>query len=1103
MNDLLTQEAHLAEAGEPTAPSIYYVSPLLAGPLDRWPHLLDHAARLGFDHVLIAPPFVPGRTGNLFLPADFTRLHPALAWESGADAAIERLARQAAERDLKLLLDVVPDRLAAGSAAAREAGGLFSGPADLAALDPRHGQGGSEAARAHAEDPALVEWWAGRLAGWAQRGVGGFRLLHLAGLPSAFVGGLIGAVRGRAPGTMFVGWTAGASAETMEALAGARLDLVSSSLPWWDFASDWLWREADRLAAVAPLLTAPEAPFGPRLLTSCHDPAGQEPSYRRSLSVAAALGTGWLMPMGFEFAASQPLDPARDAPEDWDAIRENAPLDLSAAVIAANAARASNGLPALHGGASLLSGPGANLLAVLRTDAADARFAHRAVLILANTDATRRATGPASALLSAVGGSVAAFEPLDPPDGAGLQAGDTVTLRPGEVRVLAGSRSEPGGKSRPKPAETASAAANSPRVAVENVTPSVDGGAFPVKRIAGDAVTVEADVLADGHEVVSVALRFRNRLAPEWQERRMRPLGNDRWQASFPLTATGSFEFTVQAWRDAFATWRDEVAKKHAAGVNTTLELTEGLRLVEAAAKGANSALAAELRALLDRLGKSEEDTRRTMLLSPETTALMAEADPRPFAVTSRAHPVTAERIGAQFASWYEIFPRSMSDDEHRHGTFQDVIRHLPRVRDMGFDVLYFPPIHPIGRKNRKGRNNTLTPGPDDPGSPYAIGSPEGGHDALHPELGTLADFQALRQEAAKHGLELAIDFAIQCSPDHPWLREHEGWFAWRPDGTIKYAENPPKKYEDIVNVDFYAPDAIPDLWVALCEVVMHWAEQGVRLFRVDNPHTKPFPFWEWMIAEVRARYPDAIFLAEAFTRPKIMYRLAKIGFSQSYTYFTWRNHKRELQEYIVELTTTAPREFFRPHFFVNTPDINPVFLQTSGRGGFLIRAALAATLSGLWGVYSGFELCEATPMPGKEEYLDSEKYQIRAWDWNRPGNIVPEITRLNQIRRENPALHSHLGVAFHNAFDDQVIYYARETPDRSNVLLVAVSLDPHNARDVSFEAPLWTWNLPDGGQLRIEDLVRDTSTIWTGKFQRVTLTPEQPYAIWRARPAI
>ncbi|MBV9653604.1 MAG: DUF3416 domain-containing protein [Acetobacteraceae bacterium] len=1102
MNDLLTQEAESARASERVAPSIYYVSPLLAGPLPRWPSLLDHAASLGFDHILIAPPFMPGRTGDLFLPADFNRLHPVFESDGHAEDGLATLAGLSAERDLKLLLDVVPDRLAAGSAASVEAGGLFSGPADLAALDPRHGHGGSEAARAHTGDPALIDWWADRLRNWVQLGVAGFRLLHLASVPAPFVHGLTRAVRDQSPDTLFAGWMAGASSEAASALAGAPLDLVSSSLPWWDFSSDWLWREAAQLGEIAPLLTAPEAPFARRLLTECHDPAGQETSYRRSLAIAASLGAGWLMPMGFEFASSQPLDPARDMPEDWDRACENAPLDLRAAVASANAARAANGLTALRGGTTLLSGPGSNLLAVVRTDAADTRFADNAVLILANTDATRRATAPASTILRTVGGSVAAFDPLDPPDGPGLQAGDTITLRPGEVRVLAGRNAPPAGKPRPPLAETARDVAAGPRVAVENVTPSVDGGAFPVKRIAGDAVTVEADVIADGHEVVSVVLRFRNRLDADWQERRMRPLGNDRWQASFPLTAIGTFEFTVEGWRDAFATWRDEVAKKHAAGVNTTLELKEGLRLVEGAAADASGALLDELLQLAGALAKADDDTRRTRLLSPEVTALMFRADARPFAVTSPVHAVSAERIGAQFASWYEIFPRSMSDDEHRHGTFRDVIGHLPRVRDMGFDVLYFPPIHPIGRKNRKGRNNTLTPAPDDPGSPYAIGSPDGGHDALHPELGTLEDFQALRREAAAHGLELAIDFAIQCSPDHPWLAEHKGWFAWRPDGTIKYAENPPKKYEDIVNVDFYAPDAVPDLWVALCEVILHWAEQGVRLFRVDNPHTKPFPFWEWMIAEVRAKFPDAIFLAEAFTRPKVMYRLAKVGFSQSYTYFTWRNTKRELQDYLVELTTTPPREFFRPHFFVNTPDINPIFLQTSGRGGFLIRAALAATLSGLWGVYCGFELCEAAPMPGKEEYLDSEKYQLRAWDWHRPGNIVPEITRLNRIRRENPALHSHLGITFHNAFDDQVIYYARENADRSNVLLVAISLDPHNTRDVGFEAPLWTWSLSDDGQLRVDDLVRESSATWTGKYQRVTLTPDQPYAIWRARPA-
>jgi starch synthase (maltosyl-transferring) len=484
--------------------------------------------------------------------------------------------------------------------------------------------------------------------------------------------------------------------------------------------------------------------------------------------------------------------------------------------------------------------------------------------------------------------------------------------------------------------------------------------------------------------------------------------------------------------------------------------------------------------------------------VSPEVAALMALADPRPFGVTSAAMPVEAERLEARFAAWYEVFPRSLSDDEGRHGNFGDVIRHLPRIRDMGFDVLYFPPIHPIGRVNRKGRNNTLTPSESDPGSPYAIGGDAGGHDALHPQLGTLDDFRRLREAAAAHGLELAMDFAVQCAPDHPWLREHKGWFDWRPDGTIKYAENPPKKYEDIVNVDFYAPDAIPGLWMELCRVVLFWAEQGVRLFRVDNPHTKPFPFWEWLIREVRARHPDAIFLAEAFTRPKIMYRLAKIGFSQSYTYFTWRNTKRELQDYLVELTTEAPRYFFRPHFFVNTPDINPIFLQQSGRPGFLIRAALAATLSGLWGVYNGFELCEAASVAGKEEYLDSEKYQIRAWDWQRPGNIVAEVTALNRIRRDNPALQTHLGVTFHNAFNDAVLYYEKATPDRGNVVLVAVNLDPSRPQEADIEVPLWKWGLADDGAVRVEDLMTGASWIWRGKTQRVRLTLEQPFALLR-----
>jgi len=417
--------------------------------------------------------------------------------------------------------------------------------------------------------------------------------------------------------------------------------------------------------------------------------------------------------------------------------------------------------------------------------------------------------------------------------------------------------------------------------------------------------------------------------------------------------------------------------------------------------------------------------------------------------------------------------------------------------------VLFSPPIPPIGHAFRKGRNNTLTPGPDDPGSPYAIGSEEGGHDAIHPQLGSLEDFRRLVAAAREQGLELALDFAIQCSPDHPWLREHKDWFDWRPDGSLRYAENPPKKYQDIVNVDFYNPDAVPSLWITLRDVVRFWVDNGVRLFRVDNPHTKPFPFWEWLIGDIRAQHPDTVFLAEAFTRPKVMYRLAKIGFSQSYTYFTWRNEKQEIRDYLEELTTTAPRDFFRPHFFVNTPDINPPFLQTGGRAAHLIRAFLATTLSGLWGMYQGFELCEATPLPGREEYLDSEKYEIRVWPDRRPGDIVEEITRLNMIRRANPALQTHLGIAFHNAFNDRVLWYRKATADRGNVVLCAVSLDPQQVQETAVELPLWEWGLPDHAALEAEDLMTGRRFTWRGKVQRLRLDPGAlPFGLWRVRPA-
>lgn len=639
------------------------------------------------------------------------------------------------------------------------------------------------------------------------------------------------------------------------------------------------------------------------------------------------------------------------------------------------------------------------------------------------------------------------------------------------------------------------------RIAIEGVSIEIDGGRFSAKVVAGQVATVEADIFSDGHDSIDAALLFRPAGSGDFAEVPMKFLENDRWRAEMVLDQPGQYEVTILAWRDLFLTWRKEVAKKHAAGQDISLEMEEGRRLMavalepgsraDEAGRGAISALLAE-----DDTAEGGDGLRFGRLGAPETVELMRHVGPRTDATRYKLLPVFADREAAAFSAWYELMPRSQSGDEHRHGTFDDVIARLPYVRDLGFDVLYFPPIHPIGRTNRKGRNNTLTPGPDDPGSPYAIGSDEGGHDAIHPELGSFDDFRRLVEAARDHGLEIALDFAIQCSPDHPWIREHPDWFDWRPDGTIKFAENPPKKYEDIVNVHFYRK-ALPDLWYALRDVVLFWVEHGVKIFRVDNPHTKPFPFWEWMIAEVRAKHPDTIFLAEAFTRPKVMKRLAKVGFSQSYSYFTWRNTKEELTDYLVELTQSDSREVMRPNFFVNTPDINPRFLQTSGRPGFRTRLVLAATLGGNFGVYNGFEICDAAPVPGKEEYLDSEKYQIRVWDMDQPGNIQEDIRLVNRLRHEHPALRRFTNLKFYHAGSDQVLAYGKRAGD--NFVLIHVNLDPHNVQSFQFEVPLWEFGLPDDASIEVRDLIHGNSFTWHGKYQWLELDPQtRPYVVWQ-----
>jgi len=670
------------------------------------------------------------------------------------------------------------------------------------------------------------------------------------------------------------------------------------------------------------------------------------------------------------------------------------------------------------------------------------------------------------------------------------------------------SRSEPFesvpmANDHPEQAISLSQALLAPRLVIENTSPVLDGGTFAAKAISGQPVQVSSKVYSDGHDQLMVLLHWREANSRHWHGVPMQAAGNDLWLAEFTPVQLGLHLFSIEAWIDPFATYCHDLEKKYHAGVEVKLELEEGRLLLGKGAERSEGLLREAIVALQSRLSELPADEQVALLLDAETARLMIEAEHRSYLTRSAEFPLDVDRPAAQFASWYELFPRSITDDPARHGTFNDVHQRLPMIRDMGFDVLYFPPIHPIGKKHRKGRNNALQAEPSDPGSPYAIGSPEGGHDAIHPELGTREDFRRLVAAAAEHGLEIALDFAIQCSQDHPWLIEHPGWFSWRPDGSIRYAENPPKKYQDIVNVDFYAAEAVPSLWLALRDVVVGWVEEGVKTFRVDNPHTKPLPFWQWLIPNVRSQHPEVIFLAEAFTKPAMMARLGKVGYAQSYTYFTWRNTKQELREYFEELNQPPWSQCYRPNFFVNTPDINPFFLQSSGRAGFLIRAALATMGSGLWGMYSGFELCEAAAIPGKEEYLDSEKYEIRPRDFTAPGNIVAEIAQLNRIRRQNRALQTHLGVAFFNCWNDNILYFAKRTPERDNFILVAISLDPHNVQEASFELPLWELGLDDDADTLGEDLMNGHRWTWHGKTQWMRIDPGyQPFGIWRIEKA-
>jgi starch synthase (maltosyl-transferring) len=641
------------------------------------------------------------------------------------------------------------------------------------------------------------------------------------------------------------------------------------------------------------------------------------------------------------------------------------------------------------------------------------------------------------------------------------------------------------------------------RVIIEHLDPEIDGGRFPIKRTAGEEVVVNVDIHADGHDVLAAVLHYRHAADREWTEVPLEPLVNDRWKGRFRVIRLGRYEYTVQGWIDRFASWRRDLSKKVEAGQDVSSELLEGAELVSQTAKRAGGEDAAWLRRQAEALGgKGEAAPRAQQALEPTLASTMARHADRTFGSTyDRVLNITVDPERARYGAWYELFPRSTASEPGRHGTFKDVEKRLSYVAGMGFDVLYLPPIHPVGQAFRKGPNNTLTAGPNDPGSPWAIGAAEGGHKAVHPELGTLADFDRLVAAARNHGIDVALDIAFQCSPDHPWVREHPEWFRHRPDGTIKYAENPPKKYQDIYPIDFECEDW-RGLYNELLGVILFWCGHGVRIFRVDNPHTKPFRFWEWLIAQVKECHPDTIFLSEAFTRPKVMRYLARSGFTQSYTYFTWRNTKQELIDYFTELTQSEVREYMRPNLFANTPDILSEYLQYGGSPAFRIRLLLAATLGATYGIYGPpFETCTHQAVRhGSEEYLDSEKYQVRHWDWDRPTAFRDLVTRVNTIRRENPALHTNERLRFYPVDNDQILFYSKTTPDLSNVILVVVNIDPYHTQSGWVRVPLGELNLAREESYQVHDLLTDARYLWHGDTNFVKLELGSPGHIFALR---
>ena len=875
---------------------------------------------------------------------------------------------------------------------------------------------------------------------------------------------VIATAREIAPDALFAADMLGRDASRIQTLRGIGFDLVLNSVRWWDGREAWFLDQQTATRSIAASLGFPDLPG------AAADPTDTDGSRRRRLLMAVALSTGWLVPAA------------------W--------LGRDDALIA-EVNRLKALLPSLNeeGPMVRLDARTPDVTAILR----ETRSHDDALLVLINTDPAGPQSVDLDALLGMIDGDGIEAHEVTPNVPATPLLPSPLRLEAGEVRLMRIDRQHErlfGAADLPGPPERPT------RIIIERVAPELDGGRFPVKRVVGDRLEVSADVFRDGHDKIAAALWLRSQGAEAWRIVPMHHVDNDRWAGSITLDRIGDARFAVAAWTDHFASWRDEVAKKRAAGRPLGLELIEGREIIEAAVARAEGDDKARLHAILDQAATLQETEQAAFLSSNRVAQILARVpDHGDLSFQEPVGRVMVDREAARFAAWYEMFPRSQGTDPTRAASFADCAARLPEVRSLGFDVVYLVPVHPIGTVNRKGRNNSTTAAPGEPGSPYAIGSAAGGHDAIDPDLGTLDEFRGFVRAVHDQGMELAMDFAVQCAPDHPWLSEHPRWFKRRPDGTIKFAENPPKRYEDIVNVDFDQPDW-EALWTALRDVVRFWVDEGVKIFRVDNPHTKPVAFWQWLIADIRATSPDVLFLAEAFTKPKMMRRLAKIGFSQSYSYFTWRNDKREIIEYLTELTAGESAEYYRPNFFPTTPDILPWYLQSSGRAGFVIRLVLAATLSPVYGLYNGYELCEAEPVPGKEEFLNSEKYQYKVWDWDRPGNIKDEIGRINRLRRDSPALRLFDNLRFHEASHGEVLFYSKITPDRSDQVLIAVTLDPKRVSRSEIVFPMDAMGLPWDGSFETEDLFTGERRRWTGARHSILLDPETyPAMILRVRP--